>query len=90
MRITIARDRHYAPCAYLLCMVDDAGKWDTRDESRTRLVQADTDLPALATDFGYVDATGGNPTVSVAAMYLDCIAGDGVTIEDPGYFGGAA
>ncbi len=52
--ITVDRDPAYAPCSYLLCLVDDAGRWDTRNETKTRLVQLDWDFPGIASNFGFV------------------------------------
>tara|TARA_R100001594_G_scaffold149492_1_gene207455 strand:- start:281 stop:595 length:315 start_codon:yes stop_codon:yes gene_type:complete len=102
MKIMIDTDSTYAPCAYLICALDDSGEWDTRDESRTVLVQSDWDYPGIASAFGWShpDITGGftdgtidGPTatagdmITEAAEYLDSIAGDpACAVECPGYF----
>tara|TARA_B100000614_G_C14562911_1_gene497832 strand:+ start:5922 stop:6173 length:252 start_codon:yes stop_codon:yes gene_type:complete len=82
MRITIDTDESYAPGCFLLCQVDDSDNWDTRDESRTILVQRDTDFPAMARNFGW---TGEDSDIEQAVDYLHDTA-CGEIIDDPGYF----
>ena len=98
MRITVDRDPKYAPCSYLICVVDDDGKWDTRNEMRTVLVQTDYGFCSLASTFGWqpchnsTDGTIRCPecgretidSITDAADWLD--AHLGTVVEDPGYF----
>jgi hypothetical protein len=56
--IAIDRDPSYAPCSYLLCVAEkEAGSedygWNTRDDSKTVLVQVDFDYPGIAQSFGW-------------------------------------
>ena len=83
MKITVDIDQAYAPGSYLICLV--TGKpgtydWTTRDESRTELVQSDSEFPSLAQTFGY---TGND--IDGAVEFLDDNLGL-VFVEDPGYF----
>tara|TARA_B100000614_G_scaffold262909_1_gene300679 strand:+ start:173796 stop:174059 length:264 start_codon:yes stop_codon:yes gene_type:complete len=81
-RITIETDESFAPGCFILCQVDKDGNYSTRDESRTKLVQRDTDFPAMARNFGW---TGEDDDIEGAVDYLhDTACGD--IIEDPGYF----
>jgi len=82
MRITIDTDESFAPGCFILCQVDDQDKWDTRNESRTKLVQRDTDLPGLARSFGW---TGTDDQTDDACEWLYSYA-PGTIIDDPGYF----
>lgn len=98
--ITVDTDPEYAPCAYLICKVGKDGRWNSRDESRTVLVQLDYDYPGLASTFGWqpchstTDGTidcpeCGKPAgemISEAADYLDEHSGE--IVDDPGYFDG--
>ena len=98
--VVVDTDSAYAPCSYLICKVDAAGDWDTRDESRTVLVQTDWDYPGLASNLGFVpcaDCDGTDGTVdcehrtagemiAAASEYLDAHLGE--VFEDPGYFSG--
>tara|TARA_Y100000589_G_scaffold331494_1_gene385289 strand:- start:1218 stop:1484 length:267 start_codon:yes stop_codon:yes gene_type:complete len=86
MKIIIDTDSTYAPCAYLICAIDDSGDWDTRDESRTVLVQSDWDHPGIASTFGWTGDQDDPESITDAGEYLDSIAGDpAYAVEDPGY-----
>lgn len=88
MRIILDTDSTYAPCCYLLCLLDVSGDWDTRDESRTVLVQSDWDWPGIASTFGWTGDQDDPESIADAGEYLDSIAGDpGHAVDDPGYFG---
>jgi len=81
-RITIDTDERFAPGCFILCQVDAQDNWDTRDESKTILVQRDTDFPAMARNFGW---TGTDSDIEGAVDFLNDTA-PGEIIDDPGYF----
>lgn len=81
-KITIDTDERNNLGYFLICQVDDNGKWDTADDSRTVLVQRDTDFPALAKAFGLKTL---EPSIEEAVDFLENYA-PGTMIEDPGYF----
>ena len=103
-KITVDRDPEYAPCSYLICQVSgEPGSydWDTRDESRTVLVQDDWDRPGLASSFGWTPCDCGETDgtidcahktagemITEATEYLDSLdhLSDSAYVEDPGYF----
>ncbi len=73
MKVTVDRDPGYAPCSYLLCVVDDEGNYDTRDEQRTVLFDSDWDFPSLAGLYGYVpcECGGSDGTVPCCGKSVD-------------------
>ena len=96
-QVVVERDSDYAPCCYLICKVDNRGEWDTRDESRTILVQTDWDYPSLASCVGYVCCDCGDTDgtidcahktagrmITEAAKWLNNHLGE--PFDDPGYF----
>ncbi len=101
-RIALERDSKYAPCGYIVCLVDDDGHWDmySDDTSKTILVDSDWGFPGLASTFGWSPCCGAGQTdgtvdcLSCGAKTGDLIssAADflddhlGTIVEDPGYF----
>jgi len=51
-QIVVETDEQFAPCCFIICLVDKQGNWDTRDEANTVLVQSDRDYPGLARTLG--------------------------------------
>lgn len=81
-KITIDTDKRNNIGYFLICQVDENGKWDTTDESRTILLQRDTDLPLVAKSFGLKTL---EPSAEEAVDFLENYA-PGTIIDDPGYF----
>jgi hypothetical protein len=95
VRVTVDRDSSYAPCSYLLCAVDADGNWDTRDDSRTVLIDSDWDYPSIAQYFGFqlccgftdgtVDCpehgTSATDMISDAADWLDDHRGEIIDLD---------
>ena len=77
-------DQAHAPGCFLLCLVDEKGKYCTRDERRTRLIQSDWDRPSIAVDFGWI---GDPANIAAATAFLDAHRGNTI-VNDPGYFNG--
>lgn len=97
-KITIHKDSRYAPCSYIVCKVDDNGKYDPYDERKTILFQVDYDFPLLASFFGFIPCKKCNTMdgtvpckhhtssdmIKRAKDFLD--NSQGIIVDDPGYF----
>ncbi len=79
-RITITTEQNYAPNCYIVCIVDDQGNWNPKDERRTVLIDCDFDYPCVASAFGW---DGDYDDIDGARDYLD--ANLGKIIDDLGY-----
>jgi hypothetical protein len=97
-QIVVSYDPDYAPCAYLVCRVDENGNFNARDEENTLLVESDWDRPSLAAnlgfvpcrDCGYTDGTvdcdhfTASEMIERATNFLDEHLD--IPFDDPGYF----